>query len=123
MPTSWFALILTIACSTGGNVLANWSHSFSGLGRLVVLGAAVCVHLFGLLCFSVALTHIPLGVAYPTLVGGSMLGVTAVAVTWLKEGLSKRHFLGVALIIVGMVLLKAGAPHSEAGSAAGGLFG
>lgn len=108
MPLSWFALFVTIGCSACGNALANWSHHFSGLKRLMVLGTAIGVHLFGLLCFSMALTRIPLGIAYPVLIGGSMVAVTLIAVIWFQERLSRQHVLGLGLIIVGMVLLKGG---------------
>jgi multidrug transporter EmrE-like cation transporter len=119
MPLSWFALFLTIGCSAGGNALANWSHHFSGFKQLMVLGTAIGVHLLGLLCFSLALTRIPLGVAYPVLIGGSMVAVTLIAVIWFRERLSRQHVLGLSLIIVGMVLLKGGlsAPSLAAGVA------
>lgn len=117
MSLSWFALFLTIGCSAGGNALANWSHHFDGVKRLVVLGTAIAVHLAGLVCFSLALTRIPLGIAYPVLIGGSMVAVTLIAVVWFRERLSRQHVVGLGLIIVGMVLLKAGpsAPALAAG--------
>ena len=109
MPVSSIALIATIVCSGGGNALANWSHHFSGRQHLIVLAAAIGVHATGLLFFSVALTGIPLSIAYPVLIGGSMVFVTLLAAVWFKERLTTRHFAGMALILVGMVLLKGGA--------------
>jgi multidrug transporter EmrE-like cation transporter len=108
MPISWLALIATIVCSGGGNALANWSHSFSGRSRVIVLLAAIGVHGSGLLFYSVALTGIPLSIAYPALIGGSMLFVTLLATLWFKETLTRRHLAGIALIVVGMLLLKSG---------------
>jgi multidrug transporter EmrE-like cation transporter len=122
MPLSWFALFLTIGCSAGGNALANWSHHFSGLKRLIVLGTAIGVHVAGLVCFSLALTRIPLGIAYPVLIGGSMVAVTLIAVVWFRERLSRQHVFGLSLIIVGMVLLKA-APSAPAVAAGVSLPG
>jgi undecaprenyl phosphate-alpha-L-ara4N flippase subunit ArnE len=106
MILAWLALIVTVFCSTAGNTLANWSHDFIGHKRLVVLGCAVGVHGFGLLSFAVALTRIPLAIAYPMLIGGSVGGVTLLAVMIFGERLSLRHFGGLALIIVGLVLLQ-----------------
>jgi multidrug transporter EmrE-like cation transporter len=101
----WLALAATIACSTGGNTLANWSHRFGGRKRLLVLGSAIGVHVTGLLCFSVALAGIPLAIAYPALIGGTVACVCILAATLFGERLSGRHLGGLALIIVGMTLL------------------
>ena len=111
----WLALIATILCSTAGNTLANWSHDFAGRKRLVVLGSAIGFHGFGLLCFAVALTGIPLAIAYPVLIGGSVGCVTLLAVLLFEERLSRRHLGGVTLIIVGMLLLQD--MHGGAGAA------
>lgn len=111
----WLALIATILCSTAGNTLANWSHEFAGRKRLAMLGSAIGVHFFGLLCFAVALTGIPLAIAYPVLIGGSVGCVTLLAVLLFEERLSTRHLGGVALIIVGMLLLQG--VHGQAGAA------
>ncbi|MFO1152831.1 MAG: SMR family transporter [Rhodospirillales bacterium] len=117
MPVSSIALIATIVCSGGGNALANWSHHFSGRQHLIVLAAAICVHGTGLLFFSVALTGIPLSIAYPVLIGGSMVFVTLLAAIWFKERLTARHFAGMVLILVGMVLLKGGVGETASATA------
>lgn len=103
---SWMALVATIACSTAGNTLANWSHSFAGRKRLLVLLSAIGIHGFGLICFSIALAGIPLAIAYPLLIGGTVAAVCLLAATLFGERLSRRHLAGLALIIVGMVLLQ-----------------
>jgi multidrug transporter EmrE-like cation transporter len=115
MILSWLALATTIICSTGGNTLANWSHHFAGRKRLVVLGSAMGVHGLGLLSFAVALTGIPLAIAYPALIGGSVACVSLLAVVLFGERLSRRHLGGLALIIVGMLLLHG--VQDEAGTA------
>lgn len=107
---SWLALLTTIVCSTAGNTLANWSHRFQGRRRLAVLAAAVGIHGFGLICFSVALVGIPLAIAYPLLIGGTVAAVCLLAAALFGERLSSRHLAGLALIIIGMVLL-----HGTAG--------
>lgn len=109
---AWLALVATILCSTAGNTLANWSHDFAGHKRLVVLGSAVGVHGFGFLCFAVALTGIPLTIAYPVLIGGTVGCVTLLAVLLFHERLTIRHLGGIALIIAGMLLVQGA--HGEA---------
>jgi len=113
---SWLALVATILCSTGGNTLANWSHRFEGRRRLLVLGLAVGVQGSGLLCFSVALAGIPLAVAYPVLIGGSVACVSVLAVVLFGERLSSRHLAGLGLIIAGMLLVHSpgGGPEFQA---------
>ena len=106
MILAWLALIVTIFCSTAGNTLANWSHDLPVISGWSCSASAVGVHGFGLLCFAVALTGIPLAIAYPVLIGGSVGGVTLLAVLLFEERLSPRHFGGLALIIVGLILLQ-----------------
>ena len=112
MILSWLALLVTVLCSTAGNTLANWSHDFTGHRRLFVLGSAIAVHGFGLLCFTFALTGIPLAIAYPMLIGGTVGCVTLLAVLLFKERPSPRHLGGLVLIIVGMLLVQG--VHGEA---------
>lgn len=108
MPISWLALAATILCSGGGNIIANWSHRFTGRWHLLVLGAACGVQALGLIFYTIAITGIPLSIAYTVLVGSTMVLVTIVAAVWFKERLSARHLVGLALIIFGMVLIKNG---------------
>lgn len=117
MILAWLALTVTVLCSTGGNTLANWSHDFSGRKRLIVLSSAVGVHALGLLSFAVALTGIPLAIAYPVLIGGSVGGVTLLAIVLFGERLSPWHFGGLALIIVGLILLQGVHGETEAAAA------
>jgi multidrug transporter EmrE-like cation transporter len=112
--SSWLALVATIICSTGGNTLANWSHHCEGRKRLLVLGSAIGVHGAGLLCFSVALAGIPLAIAYPALIGGTVACVCLLAAAIFGERLSGRHVGGLALIIVGMVLLHGNTGEADA---------
>jgi multidrug transporter EmrE-like cation transporter len=114
MIVPWLALAATIICSTGGNTLANWSHDFAGHKRMAVLGSAMGVHGFGLFCFAVALTGIPLAIAYPALIGASVACVSLLAAILFGERLSRRHLGGLVLIIVGMLLLHG--VHGEAGA-------
>jgi multidrug transporter EmrE-like cation transporter len=99
------ALAATIICSAGGNVLARWSLDLGGRARLASLASAGSVHALGLVCFSVALAGIPLAIAYPALIGGSIAFVSLFAVIIFKEPLPGRHISGLILVIFGMLLL------------------
>lgn len=108
MPTSWLALIATVLCSGGGNAIANWSHRFAGIRHLYVLAIACGVQGVGLVFYTVAITSIPLSIAYPVLVGSTMVLVTLFAAVWFKEKLTPRHLFGLVLIIIGIVLINSG---------------
>lgn len=108
MPISWLALVATILCSGGGNIVANWSHRFSGRLHLIVLAAACGLQALGLVFYTIAITAIPLSIAYSILIGSTMVLVTIVSALWFKERLSIRHLLGLMLIIAGMLMIKTG---------------
>lgn len=99
------ALAATIICSTGGNALARWSLDLGGRDRWTSLGAAIVAHAFGLVWFSIALAGIPLAIAYPVLIGGSVACVSVLAVAIFKEPFSRRHLSGLILVLIGMLLL------------------
>lgn len=120
MLVSWVALLATIMCSSGGNTLATWAHRLPQRARPFVIVAAAGIHGFGLLCFSLALTEIPLAIAYPVLIGSTVAIVTLLAVVLFGERLSPRHWGGLALIIGGMVLLHATNPGTAAAHATAG---
>jgi Membrane transporters of cations and cationic drugs len=108
MPISWLALAATILCSGGGNIVANWSHRFSGIWHFVVLAMACALQVLGLVFYTIAITGIPLSIAYSILIGSSLVLVTTVSALWFKERLSNRHLLGLMLIIAGMLMIGAG---------------
>jgi len=86
-------------------VLARWSLDLGGSARLTSLAAAGCVHALGLICFSAALAGIPLAIAYPALIGGSIACVSLLAVVLFKEPLPRRQVWGLILVIFGMLML------------------
>jgi multidrug transporter EmrE-like cation transporter len=106
MGEGWFPLLATILCSGGGNILANLSHSLAGHRRLAALLAAMAAQGLGLLFYTAALTGLPLAIAYPILVGGSMMVVTGTAALFFRERIGGRAIAGIALIVIGIVLLQ-----------------
>lgn len=65
------------------------------------------IALFGinLLMYSRSLKNFPLAVAYPILVGGSLILVTFIAHFWLKEPVTIQQLSGIALIMGGLYLV------------------
>lgn len=71
-----------------------WSALFAlGLG----LGAV------NVLCFTEALRHMKLAVAYPMFAGTSIAAIVAVSVLVFEEHLSTANLVGAALVVAGII--------------------
>lgn len=109
MSAAWLWLALSVAGSSGGNTLMKVASDQGrrGLARFVSLPFILGGIFFacGLAAYTRALTFVPLAVAYPTVVGGSLLVITAVAMWRFKERIGAWHVVGVALIFCGLVVL------------------
>lgn len=106
---AWLWLAFAIVGSSGGNVLMKYASQQVGKGFDVYLslpfifGAA----LFGggLVCYMRAIETIPLALAYPTVVGTSIVVITAMAILLFGERVNTEHVIGVLLIFSGLYLL------------------
>ena len=47
---------------------------------------------------------LPLAIGYPILVGSSMVGVNLLAIWLFGEAMDLRHYLGMALVFIGILL-------------------
>ncbi len=110
----WISLIGAFFCSGFANALSKRASHLQGRPRVWGLLVAIGCFGFGLILYALALTGIPLGIAYPVLIGGSVTLVTVLAITWFKERVSMRQGIGIALILVGLVLLNEGNPIDPA---------
>jgi multidrug transporter EmrE-like cation transporter len=116
---AWVSLIGAFFCSGFGNALSKRASHLRGRPRIWGLLAAIGCFGFGLILYALALTGIPLGIAYPILIGGSVVLVTMLAITWLRERVSMRQGIGIVLILVGLVLLNGGHPIEAVTNAEG----
>lgn len=112
MTTAWIWLGLSIIGSSGGNVLMKYA-SQEGPASLAVFFSAPFISggmLFaaGLYCYMRALHTLPLAVAYPTVVGTSIVAISAMAIMFFGERITVTHVIGVILIFAGLVLLTRG---------------
>jgi multidrug transporter EmrE-like cation transporter len=55
--------------------------------------------------YAAALTRLNLSVAYPVMVAGGIVLVVLASVVWLREPVSSIQFLGLALLVLGIVLV------------------
>lgn len=113
---AWVSLIGALFCSGFANALSKRASHLRGRPRVWGLLLAIGCFGFGLILYALALTGIPLGIAYPVLIGGSVALVTVLAITWFRERVSMRQGIGLVLILAGLLLLNGGNPI---GSAAG----
>jgi small multidrug resistance pump len=101
-PTPLLFLALAIASEVAGTAGLKASEGFGRLGPsvLAVLGYALAFYFL-----AQSLKHLPLGVAYAIWSGlGTMSSVLLGLLIW-KEILGPLHLLGIALIVVGVVVL------------------
>jgi undecaprenyl phosphate-alpha-L-ara4N flippase subunit ArnE len=85
----------------------HWGHAFPGVGTALRSGwlwlALACLGA-GLLLWLLVLQRVDVGVAYPMLALNFVL-ITLTGRYLFKESVDRRHWFGVVLILVGVVLL------------------
>jgi multidrug transporter EmrE-like cation transporter len=110
LDAAWFWLSLAVAGNAGGNVLMKYA-SQKGTGFLDVYFSARFIVggiLFGggLMCYMRALAGMPLAVAYLSVVGLSIVAITALAMVLFGERLDAEKVVGVVLIFAGVACLR-----------------
>lgn len=83
------------------------SQGFSQLGPSAVTLVAM---LGSVILLGLAMRTLPLGTAYAVWTGIGAVGAFVVGVLWLGEAVTPLRLLAVALIVVGLLLLKVATP-------------
>ncbi|UXY51355.1 SMR family transporter [Pseudomonas tohonis] len=106
---SWFYLLTAIFFEVVGTTSMKFATQYAPL-----LGYLAMYVLIGLSYFFLALAvkRVPVGVAYALWEGIGIVLITAVSVAWLGESLGLAKALGLAVMIVGILLIKFGT-HTE----------
>lgn len=95
--------------SAFGNVLIKQSSRTEVEGLLAYVSVpfvgGAAVYGLGLLCYMQALRTLPLTLAYPMLVGASVLCTALIAIRAFGEKLGPAEALGIALIVTGIAVL------------------
>ena len=99
---SMLLLLLAILSEVVGTVALKASEGFARLGPtlLVVVGYVLTFYFLGL-----ALKQIPLGVAYAIWSGLGTAGAVVAGVLLWRESLNLAGFVGIALIVAGVLIL------------------
>jgi multidrug transporter EmrE-like cation transporter len=109
-PVGWLMLVGAIAFNTVGNLFIkkfSASSELRGVADYLALPFVIGLVCFGLnlVFYSRALKDIPIAVAYPILVGASVVCIVLVAVNWFGEKFGISHGIGVVLVVAGVALL------------------
>lgn len=77
----------------------------------VPLMAGVALYGLTFVLYAWALVRMPLGVAHPVMTAGAIALVAVISALWLRESVSATWVLGIALIVIGVVLVTQSAPQ------------
>ena len=107
-PTALVFLVLAIASEVAGTAGLKASEGCGRLGpsALAVLGYALAFYFL-----AQSLKYIPLGVAYAIWSGLGTVGSVLLGLLIWKEILGPVHIVGIALIVVGVVVLNLASGH------------
>ena len=106
---TWIGLILASLLSCAGQLCQKQATRPATTGRrgahrALWLGLALLALGSGMLVWLVVLQHLPVGIAYPML-SLNFVWVTLAAWGIWREPVARRHWVGVGLIVVGIVVL------------------
>ncbi|MFF4361901.1 DMT family transporter [Streptomyces sp. NPDC001604] len=101
-------LLAAIAAEVGGTTAMKFSHGFSRLWPSVLTLAGYGAS-FWLLAQT--LKTISVGTAYAIWAGLGTAAIVAIGILFLGEGMTVQKAVGIALIIVGVVVLNLGGAH------------
>jgi small multidrug resistance pump len=99
---AWLILIASILFEVFGMLFIRYSNGFSNLAPT---SAGVACFLLSIWTFSISLKHIEMGVTYAVWAAASTAIVAVVGIAFYAESASWYKITGIALIVVGVVLL------------------
>ena len=108
--TAWMFLVFAIICNIAGAVfvkIASLKNIDTKLGSYFTLEFFLAITFFGLnlLLITQALKKIPLTVAYPILIGATLVGVSIISVFIFSERVTLFYYFGIAMIAIGVAIL------------------
>lgn len=107
---AYFYLIAAILGEVLGTTALKASY---GMTRFWPSVAVVTGYALTFWSLSIALKTLPVGVAYAIWCGLGIICVVAIAIFHFKEAFTPLHFLGTALILVGVIILMLLTPAKE----------
>ncbi|MDZ4262314.1 MAG: multidrug efflux SMR transporter [Pseudomonadota bacterium] len=102
MSYAWLLVGLAVVAEIAAALSLRFS---SGFTKPVPTGFALAAFGLAFYLVSLALVHLPVSTVYPIWAGGGTAGVALVGVLVLKERASLWKWLGVTLVVLGIVTL------------------
>jgi len=103
---AWLLLAISVALEVVGNVALRYADGFS---RPIATAAAVTCFLLSIWLISVTIRKIELGVTYAVWAASSTAVTAWVGVGFYDESLTASKVAGVALVVLGVIVLSSGA--------------
>jgi multidrug transporter EmrE-like cation transporter len=112
----WLLMTIAIVLLNAGNLILDvtFKHRAVSFEMFFDLGFIAAVACLGASFFAYvkALASLPLAVAYPVMVGISLIIVAVVGWLWLGVALDARHLIGIAAVFAGVTLISRSARTS-----------
>jgi quaternary ammonium compound-resistance protein SugE len=106
---AWIVLLIAGVCETGLVVGLHYAAGFSRLWPSVFTAAAGLASFYLL---SVAMQSIPVGTAYAIWTSIGAAGAVAYGILFLGDQASILRFIGIGLVIGGVVVLRISSPEA-----------
>jgi multidrug transporter EmrE-like cation transporter len=108
-PGAWFNLVVAVSLLNAGNLLLDNVAKKSGMAFHLFLSPAFFLALACLgsafLFYVRSLARLPLAVAYPVMVGVSLIVIALANYYWLGTTLERTQVLGILVLFLGVVLV------------------
>jgi small multidrug resistance pump len=100
--TAWLLLGVAVLCEITGALSLRFSAGFT---EVAPTAAALLAFAVALYLVSHVMKQLPVSVAYPIWAGGGTAGVALLGIWLLGEELTRLRAFGIALVMVGVVLV------------------
>jgi small multidrug resistance pump len=102
---AWLLLAISVASEVVGNVALRYANGFN---RPIAAAVAVTFFLLSIWLMSVTMRKIELGVTYAVWAASSTAITAWVGIGFYNESLTTSKVAGVALVVVGVIVLSSG---------------
>lgn len=109
MHLAWIFLTLAIFTEVFGVSTMNLLTQSSGMTGYLVMYACITL---SYICLGFAVKKIAVGVAFAMWEGLGIVLITAISLLLFDSALSTQELIGLALVVVGIVMINAGEKHA-----------
>lgn len=109
MRLAWMFLTLAILTEVSGVSIMNLLTQSGGMTGYLVMYACITL---SYVCLGFAVKRIAVGVAFAMWEGLGIALITAISLLLFDSVLSTQELLGLALVVVGIVMINAGEEHA-----------